>query len=75
MNKQAITRMLPILVPAAFALACLTVLYPSLIRQVPLDELQTFKTSLLSILLEALPFVLIGARLGSWSPPTSRLLS
>lgn len=65
MNKQALARMLPILVPAAFALACLTVLYPSLIRQVPLDELQTFKTSFLGILLEALPFVLVGALLSS----------
>lgn len=65
MNKQATTRMLPILVPTAFALACLTVLYPSLIRQVPLDELQTFKTSFLGILLEALPFVLVGALLSS----------
>ncbi|MGG6312316.1 permease [Paenibacillus macerans] len=65
MNKMAITRLLPILVPAAFALACLTVLYPSLIRQVPLDEVQTFKTSFIGILLEALPFVLIGALLSS----------
>ncbi|GJM70408.1 hypothetical protein HMSSN036_26240 [Paenibacillus macerans] len=66
MNKIARPRrLLPLLVPLAFALACLTVLGPALLKQVPLNEVQTFKTSFIGILLEALPFVLIGALLSS----------
>ncbi|MGZ7441821.1 permease [Paenibacillus sp. TH7-28] len=66
MNKIALPRrLLPLLVPLAFALACLTVLGPALLKQVPLNEVQTFKTSFIGILLEALPFVLIGALLSS----------
>lgn len=65
MNKTALPRLLPVLVPAAFALACLTVLFPSLVSQVPLDGVQIFKTSFIGILLEALPFMLIGALLSS----------
>lgn len=65
MNKIPVPRLLPMLLPAAFALVCLTVVSPALLRQVPMDEVQTFKTSFLGILLEALPFVLVGAILSS----------
>lgn len=65
MNKVALSRLLPILVPVAFALACLTVLLPPLLKQVHMEALLTFKTSFIGILLEALPFVLVGALLSS----------
>ncbi|WP_412067005.1 permease [Paenibacillus sp. alder61] len=65
MNKSAPLRLLPVLLPAAFTLACLTVMLPRLLPALDLSFLQTFRTSFLGILLEALPFVLLGSLLSS----------
>lgn len=64
-NKPAPLRLLPVLIPAAFTLACLTVIMPRLLPALDLSFLQTFRTSFLGILLEALPFVLLGSLLSS----------
>ncbi|WP_334076982.1 permease [Paenibacillus sanfengchensis] len=64
-NKPAPLRLLPVLIPAAFTLACLTVILPQLLPSLDLSFLQTFRTSFLGILLEALPFVLLGSLLSS----------
>lgn len=65
MNKLFPLRILPILAPAAFILACMTVLLPLAAGSVDLTYLYTFRTSFLGILLEALPFVLLGSILSS----------
>ncbi|WP_410769944.1 permease [Fontibacillus sp. BL9] len=65
MNKPFPLRILPILAPAAFILACLTVLLPLTAGSINLTYLYTFRTSFLGILLEALPFVLLGSLLSS----------
>lgn len=67
MNPLPLTRWLPFLLPAAFVLACLVVIAPALPPLVSFDlnYLHLFKTSFIGILLEALPFVLIGALLSS----------
>lgn len=67
MNPLPLTRWLPFLLPAAFVLACLMVIAPALPLLVSFDlnYLHLFKTSFIGILLEALPFVLIGALLSS----------
>ncbi|MDN4068478.1 permease [Paenibacillus vini] len=65
MNKLFPLRILPILAPAAFILACITVLLPLAAGSVDLTYLYTFRTSFLGILLEALPFVLLGSILSS----------
>lgn len=64
-NKPVPLRVLPILVPAAFILACLTVLAPLFAKSMDFTGLHTFRTSFLGILLEALPFVLLGSLLSS----------
>ncbi|RCX20343.1 hypothetical protein DFP94_10364 [Fontibacillus phaseoli] len=65
MNEPFPLRILPILAPAAFILACLTVLLPLPAGSINLSYLYTFRTSFLGILLEALPFVLLGSLLSS----------
>lgn len=67
MNPLPLSRWLPFLLPAAFVLACLIVIAPALLPLVSLDlnYVHLFKTSFIGILLEALPFVLIGALLSS----------
>ncbi|MNW55545.1 putative permease [compost metagenome] len=57
--------MLPILVPVSFAIACITIVLPTITRQINNDYIHVFRTSFLGILLEALPFVLVGAILSS----------
>lgn len=63
--KPVPLRILPILVPFAFILACLTVLAPFFAKSMDFTGLQPFRTSFLGILLEALPFVLLGSLLSS----------
>ncbi|WP_055109073.1 permease [Paenibacillus ihumii] len=67
MNQLPLSRWLPFLLPAAFVLACLIVIAPALLPlfAVDLNYVHLFKTSFIGILLEALPFVLIGALLSS----------
>lgn len=65
MNKIVSTRLLPFLVPISFAIACLTVILPHVTQYINTDYIHVFRTSFLGILLEALPFVLVGAVLSS----------
>lgn len=67
MNQMNPSRWLPFLLPAAFVAACLIVIVPPLLASVSMDfnYIHLFKTSFIGILLEALPFVLIGALLSS----------
>ncbi|WP_110933674.1 permease [Paenibacillus bouchesdurhonensis] len=67
MNQMNPSRWLPFLLPAAFVAACLIVIVPPLLASVSMDfnYIQLFKTNFIGILLEALPFVLIGALLSS----------
>lgn len=65
MKKLTSTSLLPILVPVSFAIACMTVVLPSVAKQINTDYIHVFRTSFLGILLEALPFVLVGAILSS----------
>ncbi|MNO51718.1 putative permease [compost metagenome] len=65
MNKSASAALLPILVPVSFAIACITIVLPAITRQINSDYIHVFRTSFLGILLEALPFVLVGAILSS----------
>ncbi|MNZ45145.1 putative permease [compost metagenome] len=65
MNKTNSTSLLPTLVPVSFAIVCLTIVVPSLAKQINIEYIHVFRTSFLGILLEALPFVLVGAILSS----------
>ncbi|AZK48261.1 permease [Paenibacillus lentus] len=67
MNPITQSRWLSLLLPAAFVLACLIVVVPSLLALpiIDLNYIHLFKTSFIGILLEALPFVIIGALLSS----------
>ncbi|WP_223067403.1 permease [Paenibacillus caui] len=66
MNDNIGLKRVSLILPSCLLIACLIVLFPNIRAMLASDYLITFKNHFLGILLEAIPFVLLGALLSSF---------